>query len=181
MNNRLCISGKGVNMKRSIALPLILAAATAHAVQPADSVRLDEVVERGSKVMTFDLDKTLHIFDKTETGGIQQVIVKDEGDSEQIALIRQHLTEIAGRFAQGDFSGPIQIHGNDMPGVKELSAGAARVRFDYRNLPNGGQIEFGADAPELVAAIHRFFDAQLRDHARHAMPGGHAQHHGHQP
>ena len=166
--------------KISLILLLMLFVATANAAQPADSTRLDEIVGRGSKVMPFDLDKTLHIFNKTETGGIQQVIVKNTGDKEQIALIRKHLANIAAHFAKGDFSGPQRIHGNDMPGVKELSAGAGRVQFIYRDLPDGGQIDYLTDAPELVTAIHRYFDAQLSDHARHAI-GGHVQHHGHQP
>lgn len=165
-------------MNRYVAVLLTLVAATAQGVQPADPVRLDEVVERGAKVMPFSLDKTLHIFDKTGTGGIQQVVAKDAGDQDQIALIRQHLADIAARFVQGDFSGPVRIHGQDMPGVKELSAGAAQVRFTYRDLPNGGQIEYVTKAPELVEAIHRYFDAQLSDHARHAVSGGHGMHHG---
>lgn len=43
-----------------------------HAVEPADEKRLDEVAERGSYIMPFDLEKTTHIFDKTKTGGILQ-------------------------------------------------------------------------------------------------------------
>ncbi|MGZ8184643.1 MAG: aspartate carbamoyltransferase [Methylobacter sp.] len=167
--------------KISLILLLMGFAATANAEQAADSDRLDEVVERGSKVMPFDLDKTLHIFNKTKTGGIQQVIAKDAADSEQIALIRSHLAGIAAQFSKGDFSGPQRIHGNNMPGVKELSAAAGRVRFIYRDLPDGGQIDYLTEAPELIAAIHRYFDAQLSDHARHAISGGHAQHHGHRP
>ena len=167
--------------KTSLTLLLMLSTATANAIEPASPARLDEVAERGSKVMPFNLEKTLHTFNKTETGGVQQVIVKDAADGEQIALTRKHLTEIAAHFAQGDFSGPQHIHGSDMPGLKELSTGADRVRFIYQDLPDGGQIEYVTDKPELISAIHQFFDAQLSDHARHAMPGGHAQHHGHQP
>lgn len=159
----------------------MLAAVAVHAAQPADPARLDAVAERGSHVMPFNLEKTLHIFDKTETGGIQQVIAKDAGDGEQIALIRWHLSVLAKRLAQGDFSGPQRIHGNDMPGVKELSAAGGRVRFDYRELPNGAEIEYRTEDKSLVEAVHRYFDAQLSDHARHAVPGGHGMHHGRQP
>lgn len=166
--------------KIALLLLLLSAVGAAQAIEePVSPKRLDEVAERGSKVMPFNLEKTLHIFNKTEKGGIQQVIAKDASDNEQITLARKHLAEIAARFAQGDFSGPRRIHGNDMPGVKELSAGAERVRFVYQDLPNGGQIEYVSDVPELIEAIHRYFDAQLSDHARHVMPGG--RHHGHQP
>ncbi len=161
-------------------MSLLLPISATHALEPASPTRLDEVAERGAHVMPFGLEKTLHIFDKTETGGIQQVIAKNAADNEQIALIRQHLRDIAGRFDKGDFSGPKRIHGDDMPGVKTLSEHASEIAFSYRDLPNGGQIDYRSNNPQLIDAIHRYFDAQLSDHARHAV-GGHKMHHGHQP
>ncbi|MGY6277092.1 aspartate carbamoyltransferase [Methylomonas sp. MgM2] len=164
-----------------ILISLLLPVSLANAVEPADPARLDEVAERGSHVMPFDLEKTLHVFDKTDAGGLQQVVAKVESDSEQIALIRKHLAEIAGRFAKGDFSGPKKIHGDNMPGVKMLSEHAAEVQFLYQDLPNGGQITYRSKDPKLIDAIHRYFDAQLSDHARHAVSGSHKMHHGQQP
>ncbi|MDP1933480.1 MAG: hypothetical protein Q8K47_01175 [Nitrosomonas sp.] len=72
------------------------------AAEPASEQRLDEVAERGAHVMPFDLEKTVHIFSKTDTGGIQQVIAKDKADSKQISLIRLHLSQIAEEFQRGD-------------------------------------------------------------------------------
>ena len=167
--------------KKLLMLLSLLCGASVHAMPPADPTRLDEVAERGSHVMPFALEKTLHIFNKTPTGGIQQVIAKDATDSEQISLIRRHLAHIAARFAEGDFSGPQSIHGNDMPGVKELSTAKGQSSFIYRDLPNGAEIEFRADNQQLIDAVHRYFDAQLSDHARHALPGEHDLHHGHHP
>ncbi|MDD5271957.1 MAG: aspartate carbamoyltransferase [Methylovulum sp.] len=167
-------------MRKSF-IPLLLCYAVsslANAVEPASNERLDEVAGRGAQVMPFNLEKTLHIFNKTDSGGIQQVVAKHADDNTQITLIRQHLANLAGQFVNGDFSRPKRIHGNDMPGVKELALGAGRVRFTYQDLPDGGQIGYATDAPELIAAIHRYFDAQLSDHARHTMSGGHASHHG---
>jgi hypothetical protein len=156
---------------------MVLAALPVYAEQAASPARLDQVAEKGRHVMPFHLEKTQHVFNKSEFGGFQQVIVKDAKDSEQIVLIRQHLREIEGKFVQGDFSGPRRIHGEDMPGLKELSANAKRIQFAYQDLSNGGQIEYRTADPQLIAAIHRYFDAQLSDHARHAVPGGHHRHH----
>lgn len=168
--------------KASLIPLLLLAAVTVHAVQPADPARLDEVAGRGVQVMPFDLDKTLHIFNKTETGGIQQVIAKDAADQAQIGLIRRHLSALAAAFSKGDFSGPMRIHGDAMPGVQALKAGAKRMQFNYQALADGAQIDYVSTDPRLIAAVHTYFDAQLSDHARHAVAGGHAQHHGqHQP
>jgi hypothetical protein len=90
-----------------ISLLLVLFAATLlHAADPADEKRFDEVAERGTHVMPFDLEKTTHVFSKTADGGIQQVIAKDKSDTEQIQLIRDHLSEISEEFRQDDFSKP---------------------------------------------------------------------------
>jgi hypothetical protein len=40
-----------------------------------------------------------------------------------------------------------------------------QVRIEYKELPDGAQIEYSSDNPGLVKAIHRWFDAQLADHA----------------
>lgn len=162
-----------MNLIHKITLTVFLtsAAMTAQAQSSASPARLDDVAERGRHVMPFDLEKTQHVFDKTEHGGIQQVIAKDAGDSAQINLIRQHLADISQRFKQGDFSKQRRIHGDDMPGLAELAGADGAVGFDYRELPNGAEIEYSAEDASLVDAIHRFFNAQLSDHARHAVDG----------
>ncbi len=141
--------------------------------------RLDEVAQRGRHVMPFNLEQTTHIFSKTDQGGVQQVIVKDKANTEQIKLIREHLSKISHEFMQGDFSNPAKIHGDTMPGLAELKkAKPGDIKIDYKELADGGQITYSTSQPTLIAAIHQWFDAQLSDHARHAMPGhaGHFQH-----
>ncbi len=171
MKNRLIVIGW-----------LIFLITPVHAAEPASEQRLDEVAGRGAHVMPFDLEKTTHIFSKTDTGGIQQVIAKDQSDSEQVNLIRLHLSEIAKAFKQGDFSNPQKIHGAEMPGLAELKvAKPGQVKIIYRELPDGGEITYATHIEKLKLAIHRWFDAQLSDHARHAVPGhhhdsGHRQH-----
>jgi hypothetical protein len=72
------------------------------------------------------------------------------------------------RLSEGDFSDPRSLHGQDMPGVKELSEGASMIRIDYSELPNGAQITFETDDVRLITAIHRWFGAQLSDHGADA-------------
>jgi hypothetical protein len=151
-----------------IAFALCLLGAAALAADPASDQRLDAVAHRGAHVMPFDLERTTHVFESTGDGGVQVVRAKDPADAAQVALIRAHLAEIAADFARGDFSAPIAIHGEDMPGVAELRAGAARVRVEYAERPDGARIRYASADPELVDAIHRWFAAQLSDHARHA-------------
>lgn len=138
----------------------------------AASARLNEVAERGRQVMPFALEQTTHIFNKTANGGIQQVVVKDNTHAGQIDLIRQHLAKIAGEFKRGDFSNPAKIHGNAMPGLNELrSAKPGQLQIEYKTLPEGAEIAFSSQVPVLIDAIHRYFEAQLSDHARHAHAG----------
>lgn len=135
---------------------------------PTHSGRQATVHEMGHHVMPFELSKTQHIFEMTDNGGVQEVIVKDPSDKEQIRLIQEHLQHLATEFRAGDFSTPASLHGADMPGLKELAAGAARIKIEYAALPNGGQITFTTDDLHLVTAIHRWFGAQLSDHGADA-------------
>ncbi len=122
----------------------------------------------GHQVMPFDLSKTTHIFEMTESGGIQQVIAKDPSDNAQITLIQQHLQHKATQFSAGDFSDPTSLHGHDMPGLRELAVGAAQIKIEYTVLPNGAQITFTTQDLHLITAIHRWFGAQLSDHGSDA-------------
>ena len=124
--------------------------------------------ESGAQVMPFSLDKTLHSFDKTDSGGIQRVRVRGEAP-EQVAMIRSHLREIAAAFAARDFDKPAHIHGADMPGLATMKA-ASRGELDvaYRDLDDGAEVDYTGRTPEVIAAVHAWFDAQLSDHGRDA-------------
>ena len=52
---------------------LVLSAA---AILPAQT-RQKEVAVKGAKVMPFDLERTTHVFQKLDDGGLQKVVVKD--------------------------------------------------------------------------------------------------------
>ncbi len=96
-------------------------------------------------------------------------MVNDANDTQQIDLIRTHLQMETGKFQQGDFSDPTRIHGDMMPGVTVLTAGANRITFTYETLPNGTAIRYQTSDPALIAAIHEWFAAQRSDHGAHQM------------
>lgn len=175
---------------------LLLGAATASAqtshpgahIDPAHSShspthqRQAEVAQRGQEVMPFRLAATVHVFNKTPQGGVQQVVVRQPDETRQMALTRQHLKEIRAQFLQGNFSGPTRIHGADMPGLAELRAAApGQLAIAYRDIAGGAELTYSAANPTLVGALHRWFDAQLADHGKDAMAGhsGHTGHGGH--
>ena len=126
------------------------------------------VHEMGGTVMPFALDSTKHVFEMTATGGVQDVVARNPGDSAQIRLVRQHLRHEAMQFGNGDFSDPMSLHGKDMPGLKELSEGAGKVHVEYSDLADGGRITFTTSDVALLTALHRWFGAQLSDHGADA-------------
>ncbi len=128
----------------------------------------EAVAERGAAVMNFDLDRSTHVFEKQEDGGLQRVY-SDDGDTAQVALIRAHLQEIAGKFSAGNFHEPATIHGHDMPGLHALAMGHERIEITYSEIESGGQIVYTSEEADLVGAIHEWFDAQLSDHGSHAQ------------
>jgi hypothetical protein len=139
----------------------------ATAILPAQT-RQKEVAAKGAKVMPFNLEQTTHVFQKLDDGGLQKVVVKDPSNKKQIALIQSHLKEESEKFRKGDFSDPAKIHGEEMPGLAQLKAGAAKIDIRYSALPDGAQIRYTAKDPKLVTALHQWFSAQLSDHGSHA-------------
>jgi hypothetical protein len=163
-----------LNTRITLITTAILGLTLSHSAlsQAAGPERMDEVRQRGMHVMPFNLEQTQHIFNKTETGGVQQVIVKDAGNSKQMELIRLHLTKIAGEFSRRDFSDPEKIHGKEMPGLAVLrTAKPGQLHVQYRELPEGAEIIYSSEDKALVTAIHAWFDAQLADHGHNAMQG----------
>lgn len=162
-----------------IALSLsVLAAALSLPATAADAQRQAEVAKLGADVMPFDLKATTHVFTKSADGGTQRVVAKKAADAQQVKLVREHLREIRAQFLKGDFSGPSHIHGADMPGLAELQAAKpGQVTIDYKDVKSGAELTYRTADTKLVAALHRWFDAQLSDHGADAMAGH--MHHDH--
>ncbi len=131
--------------------------------------RQAQVAARGAQVMPFDLEQTIHVFQRLEDGGRQTVTAKDRSNEKQISLIQTHLQEEAEKFRRGDFSDPARIHGDQMPGLDELKSGFGEIDIQYKALPDGGEIRYATANRSLVKALHRWFIAQLSDHGKHAL------------
>jgi len=128
----------------------------------------EHVHQLGHSVMPFDLAKTVHIFRMTESGGVERVVVRNATAQDQVALIQQHLEHEAKAFQRGNYSDPASLHGAEMPGLRDLEAGGARIKVSYTTLPNGAEITFETADLHLLTAIHRWFGAQLSEHGSDA-------------
>jgi hypothetical protein len=129
-----------------------------------DINRIDEVREKGTEIMPFDLDKTLHTFEKSSDGGVQIVSLRDNNNADQLNPIREHLKKIAYDFENGIFDDPVSIHGGDMPGLATLQANASKFSIKYFELENGAKLEYRSTDKDIISAIHLWFDAQVSDH-----------------
>jgi hypothetical protein len=158
-------STSSASVVRVLAAAALLAAST---LAPAQSVQ-EHVHGHGHDVMPFDLGKTVHVFRMTEDGGTQKVVLRDDAPQpEQVRMIQHHLGMEASEFQKGNFADPMHLHGNTMPGLREMQAGAGRMQISYRALPNGGEIRFHTRDIKLVTAVHRWFGAQLSEHGADA-------------
>jgi hypothetical protein len=128
----------------------------------------EHIHHMGHDVMPFDLAKTTHIFRMTDSGGVERVIVKDASEKDQVVLIQQHLQHEAEAFQRGDYSDPASLHGDHMPGLKELQTDAGQISVRYSALPNGAEITFETADLHLLTAIHKWFGAQLSEHGADA-------------
>jgi hypothetical protein len=133
----------------------------------ADSSRENQVEQKSQKVMPFSMDATMHMFDPTASGGVQTVRVTN-GDAKQVILVRSHLRKEAAAFAGGNFADPAAIHGDNMPGLEAMHAGAKRIAVRYVDVQDGAKIVYATQDPALVSAIHAWFKAQVSDHGAHA-------------
>ncbi len=153
---------------RAALAALALGAAAGCGAGEGQSARSAVVAERGARVMPFDLERATHVFRPKPDGGVQTVVADEAGDTEQVRLIREHLRDEARRFATGDFEDPARMHGEDMPGLAELRAGAGRIDVRWEPVPDGVRIRYATADPRLVHAIHASFRAQIADHGVHA-------------
>ncbi len=132
--------------------------------------RQTAVAAAGAEVMPFDLDATTHIFTDTKTGGMQDVVADDPTDGANVKMIVEHLTDEATKFRSGDFSDPEAIHGEAMPGLAALKDRYDEIDVQLLIGDIGATLTYTTSEPELVQAIHDWFEAQTSDH------GGHAEH-----
>jgi len=151
-------------------LSLALALALSQTTPPPDTTtqRRIDVRRKSEHVMPFLLDRSMHMFDPTPAGGTMTVHT-NANDPQQIALIRSHVRKEALAFARGDYADPTAIHGASMPGLAELRAGHATITVRYAAVVDGAEISFITKSPALVAALHRWFAAQVADHGHDAM------------
>ena len=118
---------------------------------------------RGALAMGVNQYTSSHRFDPLPDGG-RIALERDVDDSAGVAQIRRHLQESATAFALGRFDTPAFVHAETVPGTTVMAARASAIRYHYRDLPRGGEVQIVSDDSVAVAAIHGFLAFQRKDH-----------------
>ena len=123
-----------------------------------------DVGRRGTHVMGFDQQLTVHRFILYTDGGAIDVQVKDPADKANLDAIRTHLPHIAMTFGNGDFDPPMLVHDRRVPGTAEMARLKDRISYKYVETPRGGRVEIVTTDPDALDAVHEFLRFQIADH-----------------
>jgi hypothetical protein len=161
-------------MKKSadllILLTLSLATVNAQQSPPAssshecDGAHFDGVNERGDKGMGFSHKMTHHHFYLLSDGGAIEVEANKPEDAVSREVIRQHMTQIAAMFTNGDFSLPMFIHATEPPGMKTMQKLKRTIVYSAESTRLGAQVRIKSNDPEALEAIHEFLRFQISEH-----------------
>lgn len=166
-----------MNIKLFILVGLFLLPSLSSGLEKKASQPADTVHQRTQQAVPYSLEETVQTFTKTAHGGVQHVVTKAPNNAKQVKAIQAYLPKMAEQFRKGDYSVTEKLHGTDMPGLAQLKrAKPDDIRFDYKALPNGGQIHYSSEYPQFVQALHEWFDAEAKDHNSPVLPA-HDQHH----
>jgi hypothetical protein len=153
-------------------------AALAPAVPPASAQTPDSafaaVQTRGHAAMGVDQYTSTHRFDDLPDGGRIE-LQREPGDTAGVRTIREHLRSIARAFAEGDFRTPGFVHDREVPGTRVMAERRGAIRYEFGELPGGGEVRIRTADAEALRAVHAFLAFQRTDHrAEGAELKGHA-------
>lgn len=121
------------------------------------------VQERGADAMGVNQYTSSHVFEPLPDGGRIE-LVRDADDSAGTARIRNHMNEIAARFAAGDFVLPGLVHAQTVPGSAVMAARRSAIAYVVELRPRGAALRMRSADSAAVQAIHEFLAFQRRDH-----------------
>lgn len=121
------------------------------------------VQARGEVAMGVNQYSSRHVFEPLADGGRIE-LQREADDSAGTAAIRQHMHQIAARFAAGDFRLPGYVHARTVPGTAVMAAKRAVITYTVEMLPRGASVRVRSDDAAAIQAIHDFLAFQRQDH-----------------
>lgn len=142
-------------------LPALVVAALA--CRDTDDRSFAELQARGHVAMGVDQYASSHVFLSLPDGG-RIALERDEADPASVARIREHMRQIAGAFARGDFRVPGFVHDREVPGTAVMSARRTAIHYVVDSLPRGAELRIVTSDSAALAAVHEFLAFQRHDH-----------------
>jgi len=133
------------------------------AAPPRSDTAFAALQTRGAAAMGVDQYTSTHRFDDLPDGGRIE-LQRGSDDPGGVRTIREHLHGIARAFAAGDFSTPAFVHMREVPGADVMAAKRVAIRYEYRDLPRGGEVRITTKDLGALDAVHRFLAFQRTDH-----------------
>jgi hypothetical protein len=124
----------------------------------------EAMTSRGEQGMGFSQTTTTHHFLLKPNGGFIAVTANDKKDAVTREQIREHLSHITNAFAQGEFDIPMFVHNQTPPGVPEMKRLSKKIRYQFHETDQGGDVEVTSTSAEAIRAIHDFLLFQIREH-----------------
>ncbi len=137
----------------------------AHAAAPAatNDSAFRALQQRGKGTMGVDQYASRHRFEDLPDGGRIELQMR-EADSAGVEQIRAHLRQTVDEFRRGQFSAPEATHAMTVPGTAVMTARKDRIQYNYRPLPQGGEIRIQTRDADALAAVREFLAFQRSDH-----------------
>jgi hypothetical protein len=131
---------------------------------PSAEEHFSGVNTRGDEAMGFSHEKTTHHFHLFTDGGSIEIASNDPTDTQSQNAIRDHLSMIAAKFTNGDFTIPMFIHDTVPPGADTMKRLSNKIRYAVSNAVGGAQIRIISDDSDAIQAVHDFLKFQIQDH-----------------
>jgi hypothetical protein len=146
-------------------IPILLAvmAMTTRVASAQHDTAFQALQARGKVAMGVDQYTSAHRFEPLPDGGRIE-LQRQVDDSAGVAQIRKHLREIASAFRAGDFRIPGMVHDMAVPGTGVMTAKRQFIRYEFHELPRGGEVRIVTTDPEAIRAVHDFLAFQRQDH-----------------
>lgn len=137
----------------------------AHAAAPAatNDSAFRALQQRGQGTMGVDQYASKHRFEDLPDGGRIELQMR-EADGAGVAQIRAHLRQTVEEFRRGQFTAPEATHAMTVPGTIVMAAKGDRIRYTFRERPQGGEILIRTRDAEALAAVREFLAFQRSDH-----------------
>ena len=125
------------------------------------------MLERGNVAMGFNQTKIHHHFMSTTTGGEIMIMSENMSDLQTINEIKSHVKDIQYEFSQGNFTKPLYIHDQIVPGTDIMTAKKNLINYSIKDIDGGSVLILTTNDTQLLNAIQQFMNFQSSQHIGH--------------